>query len=897
VRTTALKSLIWICAITLCALPLSADGPQTGTIDGTVTDAQGTGLPGVSVTLTGPQNTRNAVTDAGGGYRFALLQAGAYKVNAALEGLGAAEQAVNLDAGQRRGVDLSLQAAASETITVTSEAALISKYDAGATASISEEINENVTFATRNYNSSVRQLPGMVNPNQDGDFQPSINGGIRTELGVFVDGVDVSMPRRGGEMRFQLPNTSVTETRVETAGFQAEYGRATTGVLNTAIKTGTNNFHGDFLYIGQNPKWRAEDWLEIERPDQQIDSFETSLGGPLYRDKAWFFASYASMSDNRLDRLRNGTVQDLSRESEPLVAKVNFTPSSRHQIAVTAIDSPSVALSITNNPGDEFAVGRVPLNNRIQTGTWSFAMTNSAFLEFKLANREEFVDRQKNADDHAIDLDTFTIDQPGGNNFRYRDLVGGLRWNDYAVRLGEGFNDFPRDQANGSVTLFKGNHEIKVGIDIQDITFTNLSGIITEYRGRGYCPTCPGGYESPVNKRVFDPSDAVTMDSLMSAAYAQDRLEVGDHWTFSFGLRYDEQQINDDLGSQVNDYSEVAPRFSVVYDLKGDGKMLVRGTAGRYYHNIGLGIVLQEFTRQNNGENTYDQFQFNTATGLYDRFQRRVEPVSGQNVAAIDPHYKDEVSVGFDWQFADNWVFTSRAIVHETEDVFSASLQFDAAGEVVRDLRNWSNNDREYEGLSFQVNRAFRNGWSLNTNYTLSSTDGAIESFNDNDNHNEGFGGIDTVTGELNPTSGPLWFGGLTVDREHLLNVVAMKRISFGKQDVLVSGFLHYAAGEPWGLHPATTVAHPVSGETIVTSKFTENRSANNLPDFWALNLNATYQFPIAGSVQGSVGVEAANVTDEGSQTRITRSNGTPPNNVFAFQVPREFRVKVGFRF
>ncbi len=73
-------------------MSLWADGPQTGTIEGRALDAQGGALPGVTVTLTGPQGTKTAVTDADGNYRFAVLPPGAYEVNGALEGLGQASE-------------------------------------------------------------------------------------------------------------------------------------------------------------------------------------------------------------------------------------------------------------------------------------------------------------------------------------------------------------------------------------------------------------------------------------------------------------------------------------------------------------------------------------------------------------------------------------------------------------------------------------------------------------------------------------------------------------------------------------------------------------------------------------------------------------------------------------
>src|SRR5687768_53680 len=83
--------LLALLALLLLPMPAAADGPQTGTIDGQVVDAQGQALPGVTVNLAGPQGEKTTVTDDEGRYRFALLQAGRYTVGASLEGLGSTE--------------------------------------------------------------------------------------------------------------------------------------------------------------------------------------------------------------------------------------------------------------------------------------------------------------------------------------------------------------------------------------------------------------------------------------------------------------------------------------------------------------------------------------------------------------------------------------------------------------------------------------------------------------------------------------------------------------------------------------------------------------------------------------------------------------------------------------
>jgi len=889
------RAMGWCSLVMLIgAAPVLADGPQTGTIDGRVLDAGGTPLPGVTVTLTGPQNTRTVMTDEEGVYRFALLLAGRYTVDAALQGLGTAELATDLEPGQRRGIELTLVSATAEEITVTGEAPLMSRYETAAAATIPAEVTDNVAFGTRNYNAAIRQLPTVVNRN-DSDSLPSVNGGISTEVGIYVEGVDTSMHRRGGEMRLRIPSTALTETKLESTGFGAEYGRATSGIINSTVKTGTNEFHGEMLYIGQNPKWRAPDILELERPDDQINSYETGLGGPIARNKAWFFLSYGKMSDNRIDALRDGTIANLSREARPLIGKVNFQPGDNQQIALTAIDAPSEAIGLSGNPGDRYAVMSFPLNGRVQTLNWSLGVGASNFLEFKVANREEFVGRNA-AEQHPIDPEA-SPDDPPGNNYRYRDLVTGLRHNGPAVRLAEGFNDFPRDQANVSLTSFRSRHEWKFGVDAQAIEFSNLTSIITEYRGRSYDPNLPGGFVTPVNKRVFDRSDVITETSDFLAAFVQDRFEVGDSWVWTLGVRGDQQTIDNDVGERVNEYTEWVPRVSGVYDVKSDGSILIRGTLGRYYHAIGMGIVLQEFSRQNNGENIYEQFLWNRETLRYDRFQRRVEPTFDQAIHDVDPYYKDEISFGADFQVSDKWVVKSRLVASEAENIFHATLQFDDAGRVVRDLRNWSHAPREYRGPPPDPNRLFRDDWTLRTNYTLSSTTGNINSFNDNFNLYEGLGGVEVSTGLTNATSSDYWFGRLGEDREHLANVLGMKRFVFGRHDLVLGGFLHYAAGRPWGRHVSTQVRHPVSGQTITTSTFREPSDANRLPDSWTFDLSVMYSVAMASNVRAKIGFDLANLTDNQEPININLSSGRPRARVSDYQRPREFRLKLGFSF
>ena len=888
-------ALPWFLAVLLCcALPMLADGPQTGTIDGRVTDAEGNAVPGVSVTLTGPQRTRNAITDADGGYRFALLQAGDFTITAELEGLGRVEFATTLNPGQRRGVNLTLIPAEAEEITVTADAVLISKYDTGVVSTVPAEVVENVAYGTRNYSSTLRQLPGVVSINE-GDHLPAVNGGLSTETQVLIDGVDTSNTRRGGEARLIMPATALAESRLETQGFGAEYGRVMGGVINSTVKTGTNELHGNFLYIGQNPKWRTLNQLELERPDDHTPSFEASLGGPIRREKAWFFAAWADMTNNLLDQLKDGTVVDSSRTSEPRIAKLNFQPNDRHQLAGTWIDSRGNGIANPGNSGDFLSLMDRPLYAQLATFTWSVAASSSVFLEMKASKRKDLFPRNLLFPKESLDPNA-SPDDPPGNNYRYRDLLTNLRHNGPASGSGIGYNDFPRDTASASASIFRRNHELKFGIDIQDIAFTNLGNVGKEFRGRGYDSSLPGGYERPQRVRIFDDSVPSQSEGIEAALYAQDRLDIGNQWSLHLGLRLDDQTIKNDVGRTVDDTQEWAPRVTAVYDVNADGTLLLRASAGRYYQNIPLDFAYREYSELPAGQQSYTEYNWNSSTLRYDRFRRQVRPAGGGEIQRVDHFYKDQVALGLDWQFRQNWVFRSNAVWHETDNVYFGNEQFTADGTgVERVVRNWPGAFREYQGLTFELNRRFRNNWSLNTNLTIGDAKGNTESVNTNSNLFEGLGGIELGTGATDATSryqaGRM---GHDIDR---LNIVAVRIFELGNHRLSLGGFFSGSSGRYFGPTLATTVAHPTTGVEIDTVTRLAPRDGMQLDDIYTLNGSVVWFFPIRGSIKGQLGFEAANLTDEQGVLFVNPRTLEPISTVTAWQLPREFRLKAGFRF
>lgn len=898
---------IVICMVmgALIAVSAHADAPQTGTVEGVVTDPSGTPLPGVTVTLQSERGAKTVATGAEGEYRFGLLVPGGYTVQAAMEGMQSQPAAAPLEAGTRLVRNLQLAAITEETITVISEAPLVDKYEVGAASTLEAEVAENLNFGKRNYQSAVMLLPGVTSDARSqalGDHTPTVNGGLWSETAGFVDGVDTSFNRRGGSSRLFLPTTALSSVRLESAGAPAEYGRVIGGVTNAVVKTGTNRFHGDLLYILQRQSWRAQsDAVPLPRSSDDTSSYELAIGGPFARDKAWFFVAAAETNSNEIDAFRGGAVLDNSLRGEPLVGKFNFQPTQDHQFSLLYADGSVSKVTWAANAADLWTPGAFDLTEILTQGAWNWALSSNAFLEVKVADYEsEIVRNQLNQ--RPIDPSA-NPDSPAGSGGAYWDLANGLKYNSVYLGAGTGYNAFPRQQGNIALSLFRGDHEFKFGVDYQDIEFESFNTPPTRYQGRGYNENLPGGFMVPVRKRVFIPPDAPvasTSDNL--AIFAQDRITAGDNWTFNVGLRLDAQDHANDVGEEATSPSDMAPRLAAIYDIRGDGRTLLKGTLGRTYQLIGTHIVNGFMSRLPNGANAFHQYAYNRGTQLYDRFQFTAIPSNRTPIQPFDAYYKDEITFAVERQIGDLWAFKARAIFWVLGDMYWGNEQFDENGIPFNAIRNYDEGKREYRGLQIEFNRRYRGNWTLRSNYTLSKAEGnAAGNITNNDTTDadtflEGRGGVDVVTGRTDSTAVNR-FGPTSSDRTHNLNVMALKHWELGRHRLGIGLTGWFRSGRPWTRVGRATVAHPVSGQRILTETYRAPRGSNELEDTMNVHLTASWDFPLGGRVEGQLRAELANATDEQEQIIVNPFNARPFPGRVSYQVPREFRVVVGISF
>ena len=291
----------------LVALPVVAQ-EQRGSIEGVVKDAQGGAIVGATVVAKSASGASvESVTDATGTYRFPSLAPGRYEVTATLSGFAPAKvQNIDLRLGTLLTIPLTLSPGAmTETVQVVAESPLIDvKQSARATNLRAEDIDK--MPKGRDFSSLVTQAPGANIENAKlGGI--SIDGASAGENRFIIDGAETGNLQSGTQGKVMVTDF-VDEVQVKSSGYAAEYGGATGGVINVISRTGTNAFRGNVFtyYSGDSLDSDYRPTLRLVPSDSNRAEYVTypedsysrwepgfTLGGPLMKDKLWFFAGYA----------------------------------------------------------------------------------------------------------------------------------------------------------------------------------------------------------------------------------------------------------------------------------------------------------------------------------------------------------------------------------------------------------------------------------------------------------------------------------------------------------------------------------------------------------------------------------------------------------------------------
>ena len=303
------------------ALPGSALAQAVrGTLLGNVVDTQGATMPGVTVTATETQTNvaRSAVTNASGHYVFANLKDGLYRVEAELSGFKkVSRDGVEVNVNSTVRVDLELQVGAlSETVEVVQQTPVLQtdRADTGRTIE-GRQVAELPLGYSRSFQGMWVTVPGtvtMTRPhsqffNPQDSQETKFNGQSRLSNNVQIDGLDDN--HKTGLLTVLIPSAeSVDAVNVSTSNFDAEFGKAGGSVTTVVLKSGTNQFKGSVIAFGNTESTQARQYFSsasAAKPKTKYQQFGASLGGPIIKDKLFFFADYQRTVDNLGNTYRN----------------------------------------------------------------------------------------------------------------------------------------------------------------------------------------------------------------------------------------------------------------------------------------------------------------------------------------------------------------------------------------------------------------------------------------------------------------------------------------------------------------------------------------------------------------------------------------------------------------
>lgn len=898
---------------------LFADGTLLGTIHGRVLDEQGGGIPGATVEVVSLDKgfRRTQTSDATGAYNFALLQPGPYTVRTTLSGFQAVEKTNNIvEPNKTTNVDVTMRlATAAEAVTVTGEVPLVDKTNTSATTTVSSTLTQKLAIG-RSYQTLISVAPGVT---QNLGGNPNVHGSLSGTNQYLFDGVDttdVTTGTFGQNFNFE----AIQEVVVSTSGISAEYGRAQGAIVNVITKSGTNSFAGSGKIIVTNDKWNEDNkgtniftgqsWNRTKF-DEEVYRYALTLGGPIWKDHAWFFGAYewadvpspftttASSTEHP-----DGTGEEYQQTTDVKLwdGKLTFQATPSHLFSAAANSDPINGFVVNYWGAASPAAEREALTQQNQNDCDGMCVWQARWSGVFGSNfSAEALYAQQDGDIFVVPFE--------GSGVPYLSLSDGLFYNGATF---DGFVQRPRKQANLAANmytqLFGSAHNFKGGVDYQDLESVasfqypgNQLFIVSDFNPVTRQPTL-----SPGDQRLdfIDPAPSVSSGKIYGF-YALDKFEVGDHLFFNIGGRIDLQEADSDIGDTVIDTTTFSPRLTGVFDVFGNGKTLASAAYGRYYQFLVQDIadsVYAGVAQQSN----YDLFEFDGSNFvLVDQIRvgAGVTPVNED----LEPSYLDEFNVAFQQQLGNTMAVGLRGIYRKWNDLIDDERFIDAEGNKILMPENFEDGElsRYFKGVELTFEKRFSRNWQAAMNYTLSRSEGDHFSSYTSQRFNYGsrtctVGGAPTV-GAI-PCSTALnqnQYGYASYDRTHVLQAYTAYTLPLNWVAITAAPAFNYQSGVPYQAQRVFTIAGVAENATYLYEK----RGSRRLPNTYQIDFALEAVFKPWGPIEIGAKGEVFNVTNQQKVVRndfirlIPDANFEQPTSRTAFQAPRGYRFTALVRF
>ena len=657
---TRFESLCVMAVVLILGAGSPAAAQSTATLQGTVTDAQNAVMPGVTILVkniaTGIERT--VVSDAAGQYVAASLPPGRYTVDAHIEGFKDQSTEVVLAVAQIAVVNVKLGVATiAENVTVTGSSPLIETATVSVGQVMAERTVQEIPLNGRHFVDLGPLMPGGVTPPQNaglsaplrgqGSFSFFSAGNRETAVNFMLNGINLN-DLSNSQVTFQPSINTVSEFKVDNSTFSAEYGRNSGAIVNVATRSGANQIHGEAFDFYRDDQFDSRNFFNPEpntKSPFNRKQFGVNLGGPIVKNKTFYFFSYEGLRHTQGVDLNAGVLTEAQRAAvtDPMsrrllpyiplgnttdsggqarllasgIAPVNidqYTIDARHNIGQNdelhgyyayqkdLRQEPNAQGNTVPGFGDTRG-GKRQLMTLNETHVFSQSLVNEARVGFNRIN---------------INFTPLTVVNPAdigiSNGIDFPIALPQITITSLGLNFG-GPSNFPQGRtvttfvASDTATYLRGNHIVKFGGEFRRAsvaTFTNDPGTFSY-------PTVAAFQAGLGNAFAITLGDR-SAELLIPAVggFVQDSISLGSRVKLDLGLRYDfigsptepdnrivvfDAATNSlvQVGSgidQVHDAgSDFQPRLGVIWNPTGDGKLAVRGAYAVMINQTNTGYI------------------------------------------------------------------------------------------------------------------------------------------------------------------------------------------------------------------------------------------------------------------------------------------------------------------